>query len=78
MNERKTNLMATVVYIYCSCWGCSTCFGRVRPSSGALENQTSSIGILRGVLWALRWWWWCEAQRPQHTAQNTYATDLVF
>jgi hypothetical protein len=36
MKEKPT--WCTVVYIYCSCWRCSTCFGRVRPSSWALEN----------------------------------------
>jgi hypothetical protein len=35
---KKIQLDVPVVYIYCSCWICSTCFGRVRPSSGALEN----------------------------------------
>jgi hypothetical protein len=35
---KENQLDAIVVYIYCSCRGWSTGFGRVRPSSGALEN----------------------------------------
>jgi hypothetical protein len=38
MDERKTNLMQLYIYIYFNWWRCSTCFGRIRPSSGALEN----------------------------------------
>jgi hypothetical protein len=61
MDERKTNLMH-LLYIFIVAVGDALhVSGVFLPSSGALENYISSTGILRGVLWALRWWWWCEA-----------------
>jgi hypothetical protein len=38
MDERKTNLMQLLYIFIVAVRRCSTCFGRVRPSSGALEN----------------------------------------